>query len=135
MALFNKKEEGKVSEEKDSKDENKKTSKVKAKNAGPISVRNAEVAFNVLVEPWVTEKSHSAINFNKYVFKVSKRATKGEVKKAIEGTYSVVVEKVAVVNTQAKVKNFGKNTGIKSGYKKAIVTLKKGNSIEIFKGA
>ncbi|EKE16148.1 MAG: 50S ribosomal protein L23 [uncultured bacterium] len=132
MALFNKKEE---KEEKDLKDETKKVVKAKSKKAEPISVRNSEFAYNVLIEPWITEKSHSAISSNKYFFKVSKRATKGEVKKAVEGTYNVKVEKIAIVNTQSRVKNFGRNTGIKAGFKKAILTLKEGSSIELFKGA
>ncbi len=88
-----------------------------------------------MVEPWITEKTHSAISNDKYSFKVAKGATKKQIKTAIEGIYDVKVKKVTVVNTKAKMKSYGRHLAIKQGMRKATVTLKKGDKIELFKGA
>ncbi|EKE25519.1 MAG: hypothetical protein ACD_5C00132G0001 [uncultured bacterium] len=72
---------------------------------------------------------------NKYTFKVTKKATKTQVKRAIEGMYKVKVEKVSVVNVLAKKKAYGRHEGTISGFKKATLTLKKGDKIEFFQGA
>ena len=58
-----------------------------------------------------------------------------EVKKAIEKIFSVKVEKVGILNMQGKKKRLGKNEGKKSSWKKAIITIKKGEKISIFEGA
>ena len=97
--------------------------------------KNADIAYRVLVEPWITEKTHAAIADNKYTFKVIRSATKMEAKKAIEGIYNVKVEKVTVVNIKAKKRAYSRHEGTKSGFKKATVTLKKGDKIEFFQGA
>lgn len=137
MALFSKeKNESSVEEEKEEKKSSKKDETVKAKKAKVVlNTKNSEVAYRVLVEPWVTEKTHSMMSANKYVFKVAGGASKNEVKRAIEGVYGVKVEKTAIVNISSKTKYFGRHKGLKAGFKKAIVTLKKGDSIELFQGA
>lgn len=126
MAIFDKKEEQKDSPtgEKSSKKETKK-----------LGTKNSKTAYEVLVEPWITEKSHSMMSANKYVFKVARTATKTQVKSAIEGLYGVKVVKMGVVNISDKAKYFGRHVGKVSGFKKAIVTLKAGDSIELFGGA
>jgi len=118
------------------KKEDKKTKKViKKDNAVIVVADNVEVACNVLVEPWITEKTHRAAADNKYTFKVSGNATKKQVKLAIEGMYKVHIEKIATVNVLAKKKAYGRYMGMKSAIRKATVTLKKGDKIELFKTA
>jgi large subunit ribosomal protein L23 len=86
----------------------------------------------VLVEPWITEASTRAADLNKYVFKVATKSSKNDVKKAVEGIYNVSVVSVNTVNVLGKRKTRGGNEGWRTGYKKAIITLKEGNSIEFF---
>ena len=76
---------------------------------------------------------------NKYLFKVEKQANKIQIKKAIENKFKVSVSKVAVINVKGKVKSMSVKSGGKtirtqgkrSSWKKAIVTLKKDNSIDL----
>lgn len=89
-------------------------------------------AHKVLVKPRITEKAHMALGLNKYVFQVALDATKVTVKKSVEGAYGVSVTAVNMVTIPAKKRNFGRSAGFKSGIKKAIVTLKEGDSIELF---
>lgn len=95
---------------------------------------HSDIAYRVLMEPWITEKTHKAIADNKYTFKVIRSATKKQVKLAIEGMYKVKVEKITVVNVKPKKKAYGRHEGTISGFKKATVTLKKGDKIELFQG-
>lgn len=111
-----------------------KTEKAVAKKK-PAAVKNANVAYAVLLEPWITEKSHAAMALNRYTFKVVLKASKKQVKKAIEGLYGVNVLRVAITNMPAKRTNTGRHAGKRSAIKKAIVTIKEGQSIELFKGA
>ncbi len=125
-----------VIEEKKEKTSKKEVAVKKvAKKVLPIAVENAEIAYKILVEPWITEKSHAGLADNKYVFRITRQATKAEVKKAIEGFYKVKVEKVAVMNFIPKKRVYGRFEGTKSAIKKAIVTLKEGDKIELFQGA
>ena len=93
------------------------------------------LAEKVLVEPWITEAATAAMELNKYVFKVSPAATKGQVKKAIEGLYGVAVIAVNTVKIPRKIRNYGRTPGWKAGYKKAVVTVKAGDKIELFQAA
>lgn len=81
--------------------------------------------------PLITEKATSLSAFNKYVFTVEKNATAPEIKKVIEAVYKVKVIKVQVMNVKPKTRRLGRSVGKKPGYKKAIVTLKPGDKIEI----
>ena len=87
-----------------------------------------------IVSPNVTEKSTSLSEFNKVVFKVSKNANKKSIKKSIEKIFKVNVVKVNTVNIREKVKMVRNKKAHKSGYKKAIITLKKGQSIDLSTG-
>ena len=113
----------------------KKNLKKATKKESIIVPAHAEIAYRVLIEPWITEKSHRAISENKYTFKVVKSATKKQVKLAVEGMYSVKIEKITVVNVKPKKKAYGRHEGTISGFKKATVTLKEGDKIELFQGA
>ncbi len=93
--------------------------------------RRAVVAPLVLRSPQITEKAVILQDQNQYVFKVADKAAKPEVKKAVEEVYGVNVVKVRMINIPAKQKRLGRSTGWQSGYKKAVVTIKKGQNIEI----
>ena len=89
---------------------------------------------DTIISPNVTEKSTSLSEFNKVVFKVNKGASKKSIKKSIEKIFKVNVIKVNTINQKGKTKIVrGKKTK-RSGYKKAIVTLKKGQSIDLTTG-
>jgi len=81
--------------------------------------------------PHVTEKSTLLGGQNKYVFIVKPDATKNEIKKVVHALYNVNPIAVAIVNLPRKTKGFGKNRGTMSARKKAIVTLKQGETITI----
>tara|TARA_Y100000590_G_scaffold439160_1_gene562810 strand:- start:600 stop:890 length:291 start_codon:yes stop_codon:yes gene_type:complete len=87
-----------------------------------------------IISPNVTEKSTSLSEFNKIVFKVSKKANKKSIKKSIEKIFKVNVVKINTVNMREKVKMVRNKKAYKPGYKKAIVTLKKGQSIDLATG-
>ena len=95
------------------------------------------IKFNLLdtiVSPAVTEKATSLSEFNKMVFKVHKGASKKSIKKSIEKIFKVNVIKINTINLKGKTKLVkGKKTS-RPGYKKAIVTLKKGQSIDLATG-
>ena len=89
---------------------------------------------DTIISPNVTEKSTSLSEFNKVVFKVNKNANKKSIKQNIEKIFKVKVVKVNTVNIREKVKMVRNKKAYKSGYKKAIVTLKKGQSIDLATG-
>tara|TARA_Y100000590_G_C15538522_1_gene945988 strand:+ start:338 stop:631 length:294 start_codon:yes stop_codon:yes gene_type:complete len=84
--------------------------------------------------PNVTEKSTSLSQFNKIVFKVDKGAKKDAIKRSIEKIFKVNVIKINTINIKGKIKLVRNKKAFKSGYKKAIVTLKKGQSIDLATG-
>jgi len=69
---------------------------------------------------------------NRYVFKVNPLANKLEIKKAIESAFGVKILDIKTINVKGKTKRLGRFVGKRSSWKKAIVRLKEGNSIEIF---
>lgn len=89
---------------------------------------------DILKKPVVTEKSTSLLQDNKYTFVVDPRANKTEIKQAVEKTFKVKVEKVNTMNVRGKIKRVRRIPGRTPDTKKAIVTLKKGDKIEIFEG-
>lgn len=88
-------------------------------------------AHRVIVSPLVSEKATDLISCNQYVFKVRNCANKVEVKKAVSRLYGVIVTDVRIINIPKKRRRLGRSEGYKSGYKKAVVSLKKGDKIEI----
>jgi|TARA_B100000745_G_C19906205_1_gene303813 large subunit ribosomal protein L23 len=87
-----------------------------------------------IISPNVTEKSTSLSEFNKFVFKVDKNANKNSIKKNIEKIFKVNVVKINTINMRAKVKMVKNRKAHKPGYKKAIITLKKGQIIDLATG-
>lgn len=92
---------------------------------------------DIIIEPILTEKSvYLRDNFNQYVFKVSRDATKPEIKKAIEELFKVKVLEVRVVNVKPKRRRIRtRRYGYTSSWKKAYIKLKEGDRIRIFEGA
>ena len=88
----------------------------------------------VLKQPIVSEKSFASSDKDQYVFLVEKNATKIEVAQAVEKAFKVHVINVNTITVKGKVKRFGRVLGRRKDYKKAIVTIQKGEKIEDFKG-
>ena len=89
----------------------------------------------VLLAPVVSEKSYGLVNDRKYSFRVHKDAHKTQIRQAVEQLFDVKVERVNVLKVQSKPKRRGLFKGTRPGFKKAIVTLRPGQRIEIFEGA
>ena len=89
----------------------------------------------VLIKPVVSEKSYHQITENRYTFRVHKDAHKTQIRQAVEELFEVTVVGVNVVKMPAKPKRRGMIKGTRPGWKKAIVELKAGDTIEIFEGA
>ena len=85
-------------------------------------------------QPIVTEKATILSEQNKTVFKVHNSANKRNIKKNIEKLFKVNVVKVNIINTKTKIKIKQGKLSTKTGYKKAIITLKKGQSIDLSSG-
>ena len=92
--------------------------------------------FDVLRAPIMSEKTLSLKEeANQFAFVVDQRANKIEIKESIEKSFKVSVLKVRTMNVRGKKKRLGRYQGLKSSWKKAIVTLKEGDTIEYFEGA
>ena len=90
--------------------------------------------YDKILSPFVTEKSTNLSDQNKIIFKVSSKANKVNLKKNIEKIFKVNVTKINIVNKQPRKKIVrGKKVKV-SGYKKAIITLKKGQNIDLTTG-
>ena len=89
----------------------------------------------VLLAPVVSEKSYELIEQRKYAFRVHPDAHKTQIRQAVEELFEVHVQAVNIVKVQPKPKRRGLIRGQKPGWKKAIVQLREGESIEIFEGA
>ena len=90
--------------------------------------------YDSILNPVVTEKATNLSEMNKVVFKVNRSANKRSVKKSIEKIFKVNVIKINIINKQSRFKTAkGKKVKIQ-GYKKAIVTLKKGQNIDLTTG-
>ena len=89
----------------------------------------------VLLAPVVTEKSYELIDQRKYSFRIHPDAHKTQVRQAVEELFNVKVERVNVSQVKAKPKRRGLHRGTKPGWKKAVVQVREGDTIEIFQGA
>ena len=89
-------------------------------------------ARDILIRPLITEKSTELMAEGKYVFVVDKRANKIEIAKAVKEVFNVKVEKVNTINVKGKTKRVGRTVGKRPNYKKAIVKLAAGETIEFF---
>jgi large subunit ribosomal protein L23 len=90
--------------------------------------------YAVLVRPIVTEKSTGLTSSDKYVFEVDPRANKNQIKEAIQVAFNVRVADVNTMNMKGKPKRFGRKVVNRPDWKKAVVTLVPGDTIELFEG-
>ena len=89
-------------------------------------------ARDILIRPKITERTTDLMAEGKYVFAVDKRANKIQIADAVEEIFKVKVEKVNTVNVKGKTKRMGRTQGKRPNYKKAIVKLAPGETIEFF---
>ncbi|MCB0879008.1 MAG: 50S ribosomal protein L23 [Thermoleophilia bacterium] len=90
---------------------------------------------NVILAPVQSEQSYAGLEHNRYVFKVHKDATKGQIRAAVEQTNpGVTVLSVNTSTVKSKPKRRGTFQGTRPGYKRAVVKLKDGDTIQIFEG-
>lgn len=94
-------------------------------------VKKIDLAWRILKTAHITEKATDLSEKNQYIFNVYPGTNKNEVKKAVENIYGVDVVSVNVINIPSKKRRVGKTLGWKSGYKKAIVSVKEGQKIEL----
>jgi large subunit ribosomal protein L23 len=92
-------------------------------------------ASQILLAPIVSEKSYAGTSVGKYTFRVHDDAHRTQVRQAVEQLFDVQVEKVNILKVQPKPKRRGTIKGTKQGWKKAVVQLKPGHTIEFFEGA
>ena len=90
---------------------------------------------DILIAPVVSEKSYALIEDGKYAFRVHPDAHKTQIRQAVEELFDVHVEKVNVLKVRPKPKRRGLIRGQRKGWKKAVVQLRSGETIEIFGGA
>ena len=89
-------------------------------------------ARDILIKPIVTEKSTALMEEGKYTFQVPLNVTKIEIRQAVEQVFNVKVQAVNTMRYEGKMKRLGRTQGRRSDWKKAIVTLKPGETIELF---
>lgn len=139
MGLFNK---FKKEEKKEIKPVSKKTGVSAVKETKPVekteapkvSKKEFSNAWKILAKPLVTEKSTILNAQNQYVFRVAPGSSKNEIKKAVRDLYGVKVERVNIINLPGKSRRVGRNQGFRPGFKKAVVSIAAGQSIEIIAG-
>ena len=91
---------------------------------------SSEKVFSIIKKPITTEKSTTLQQFNQYTFVVSKNSNRNEIKQAIEQIFKVKVMKINTTILRGKIKSFKGSVGYRNDIKKAIVTLKEGNTID-----
>jgi large subunit ribosomal protein L23 len=112
------------------KEEKRAAAEVKKTEAPKTTVFKAD---GILISSHTAEKALMAQKDNQYVFKVSAKANKVMIAAAVKKTYGVKVKAVNIINIPRKARRVGRTMGFKAGYKKAVITLAKGQSIEIAK--
>ncbi len=105
--------------------------KKSAKKEAPVF---KEAFYDVISRPVITEKATAASEHNKVIFRVRPDVTKAQVKEAIEALFKVEVVSVNTLNVQGKTKIFRGAIGKRKDFKKAVVTLAKGQSIDLAGG-
>jgi large subunit ribosomal protein L23 len=131
-----KKAESKKEETKDLKNEKKDiVSKKEVKEVKEVKkISKHSFAYKHLVKPLITEKAANLGINNQYVFIVSVNSNKVEIKKSINDVYGVKATDVNIINYEGKVVRRGRYTGKRKDFKKAIVTIEKGKSLNIYEG-
>jgi large subunit ribosomal protein L23 len=91
-------------------------------------------SYEVLRRPLITEKNTMLVEQNKYAFEVAGNANKPQIKDAVEKAFKVKVASVNVMCVPGKMRRAGRQRGMTSPWKKAVVTLEPGHKIELFEG-
>jgi large subunit ribosomal protein L23 len=132
MSIFSKKE----TEAKKPATKVKTVAKVKTlvKINKETKLRVSDRPYRILIKPLISEKATMVNALNKYVFIVDIKANKIEIKKAIEELYQVVPVAINILRSSGKLIRSKRGYGKRSDFKKAIVTLKKGDSIKLYEG-
>lgn len=90
-------------------------------------------AYDIILRPVMTEKTAGLMSDgDKIVFRVRKQANKNQIRAAVESLFGVNVVKVNTMTMPGRARRFGKYTGHKAGFKKAVVTLEEGQSLDLF---
>ena len=135
MAIFKKKENNKKEEAKPvSMKELYAKEELKKEVKGQKGSHQYQFAYKIIVKPLITEKASDLNSLSKYVFVVNIKANKIEVAKAVETIYGIKPIAVNIIKMKGKTLSRGKIKGQRKDFKKAIVTLKKGDKIEIYEG-
>ncbi len=113
-------------------EEKKQSKKIDSKKVEDVV--STAGAYNVIIAPIVTEKSHDMVSKHKYTFRVAKTASKSVVKKIVEDMYGVTVENVNMIIVKPKRRTVKQDRGYQKLYKKAIVTVSQKDHIAIFEG-
>lgn len=136
MALFNKKttttKEDAPQKEKSMKElyaDAPAKSSDKKKGTGTVSV-----ASDILVRPLISEKASHQQSLNQYFFAVRLDANRVEVAKAVKALYGVTPTKVTIIRQEGKIRRYGRTTGKRKDWKKAMVCLPKGKTISLYEG-
>jgi len=131
---------GRKDEDKRIKERKKSGKKSKAlpgkPSAKPKKEKNGNVPlhyFDIIEKPHISEKAFIMSEKNKYVFRVSNASNKSEIKKAVESLYNVSVTDVNIIKIPSKPKRYKGVATLRSGYKKAIVSVAKGDAIDTMK--
>lgn len=134
MGIFSKKTEegttGVVKKDAEKKQLDSKSKKAEKKN----DIVSTTGAYNTIIAPIVTEKSHEMVVKHKYTFCVAKTASKAIVKKVVEDMYGVTVKNVNMIVVKPKRRTVKQDRGYQKLYKKAIVTVREGDHIAVFEG-
>lgn len=101
---------------------------------GEVKAVKEPRAYCVLVKPLITEKASLLAGLNKYVFMVKKDTNKVEIMKAVKEVYGINPTTVNIIRMEGKDVRYGRYAGKRSDWKKAIVTLPKGKTIQVYEG-
>jgi len=115
-------------------DETKKSDKKEVKIEKGAKDKTHGSSYKHLVRPLVTEKTALLGMDNQYVFEVSTKANKIDIQKSIEALYGVKPININMLNVRGKNTRYGRSLGKRKNWKKAIITLKKGDKIEVYEG-
>ena len=117
----------------EAKSASKKTEKKveKKETAAAAKTTNAKFSYDAIKQPHISEKASYLGEKNQYTFEISPNYNKKEIKDAVEGIYNVNVLSVNMIKIPPKKRRLGKTEGFRKSYKKAVVTVKEGQKIEI----
>lgn len=107
---------------------------VKPSKVSKVNKEDTKEAYRILIKPIISERATFFGAVGKYIFEVSPRANKIEIKKAMKSLYGVSPMKVNIINVSGKETTYGRTRGRTKNWKKAIVTLQEGDKIELVEG-